>query len=188
MLIPPGGAGAALPALHPLRVLRMAGDASRIQTVRLGGSIAYRMRAPPVSSYCHCSSVLPPMIVVLSPPRSWCCRSERAVGSDSRLSNARRVGPGNWLTICSQPSAAEFPSKRNVQPPGGGGGGTRPPRLVATGPSAVWARDDPARARVFAPHRGGKPRVGVHEGRVLPLVEQHRDRCQGPEIDRRGGR
>ena len=140
------------------------------------------MRAPPVSSYCHCSRVLPATVVVPSPPRSGCCRSDRAVGSVSRLPNERRVGPGNWLVICSPPLGGRVAVKaqcpttrgrlRRDSAAASAGHGSRQP----TGRGTI-----PTRSRMVAPHRGRESRYGVHEGCVLPLVEQHQEQLPGSQ-------
>ncbi len=115
--------------------------AQTIQTVRVESSGQYQTRPPPVTSYCHCCSLVPRTSLVPRSCFNWAIRealTDRSRGSRARCSHISRMGPGACLHRSSQPAAGGFSAKTSFHSPARGGGAARSLRLgkVQREPSA----------------------------------------------------
>lgn len=96
-------------------------------TTFLVGSGTYHTRAPPVTSYCHCSSSSPPTDRVPRSPLRRCCRVGfvGVVGPVRSFVQHSFVGPGADLHNSSQPLIASLVRYLTSHSPFPAGGATR---------------------------------------------------------------
>jgi len=154
-------------------------DAWMSQIVRSSSSMAYQMRAAPLTSYCHCSREMPLTSIDESLPASLCWRSGLAVdvGFAVISSHAVAVADSSCWQRASQPSAAALSRNLNRHPLVARGRATRSFRPATAPPRPRHITSVAAHGR-FEVDAGGDRRR-----RVAPSHEQMSER---PKLTDRG--